>query len=83
MTMKPKLCGGCGGKTFTAFTGETFIIGSDKKVHGLSGNRCDSCGEVYFDHKSQARYVEASDAWILARREEEKRCLFVCVKNLA
>jgi HTH-type transcriptional regulator/antitoxin MqsA len=82
MTTKMKLCGTCGGKAFTAFTGETFAIGGDEQVHGLSGHRCDSCGEVYFDHESQGRYVEASDAWVLARRVEEKKMLVRVRKKL-
>ena len=82
MITKTKLCGACGGKTFTAFTGETFPIGDDEQVSGLSGDRCDDCGEVYFDHESQNRYVEASDTWILARREEEKKMLVRVRKKL-
>jgi HTH-type transcriptional regulator/antitoxin MqsA len=82
MTTKTKLCGACGGKTLTAFMGETFAIGDDENVAGLSGVRCDSCGEVYFDPESQGRYVGASDAWVLARREEEKKMLVRVRKKL-
>ena len=82
MITKTKLCVACGGKVFTAFTGETFPIGDDEQVRGLSGDRCDDCGEVYFDHESQNRYVEASDAWVLARREEEKKMLVRVRKKL-
>lgn len=82
MTTKTKLCGACGGKALTAFADETFAIGDDEKVHGLCGERCDSCGEVYFDHESQHRYVEASDAWVLARREAEQKMLLRVRKKL-
>lgn len=82
MATTTTLCGACGGTAFTAFAGETFVIDGDEKVHGLGGERCDSCGEVYFDHDSQRRYAQASDAWVLARREQEKQMLVRVRKKL-
>jgi HTH-type transcriptional regulator/antitoxin MqsA len=82
MTQKLKLCGACGGKKATAFANETFTIAGDVVVDGLSGERCDSCGEVYFDTASQNRYIDASDAWVLARREEEQKLLASVRKKL-
>ncbi|MCL2346100.1 MAG: type II toxin-antitoxin system MqsA family antitoxin [Desulfobulbus sp.] len=82
MSSQLKLCGACGGDKATAFTNETFTIADDVVVHGLSGERCDSCGEVYFDAESQDRYIDASDAWVLARREEEQKLLASVRKKL-
>ncbi|MDR0480730.1 MAG: type II toxin-antitoxin system MqsA family antitoxin [Gallionellaceae bacterium] len=77
-----KLCGACGGKKFTAFTNETFLVGDEVPLHGLSGARCDSCGEVYFDDESQDRYVDAGNALVLARREAEQKMLLRVRKKL-
>jgi HTH-type transcriptional regulator/antitoxin MqsA len=82
MTRKLTLCGACGGRKFTAFSNETFVIADDVAVHGLSGHRCAFCDEVFFDSDSQDRYVDASDAWVLARREEEKKMLLRVRKKL-
>ncbi len=82
MTGKMKICGACGGRKFAAFSGEAFTVGGATLVQGLSGERCASCGEVYFDAGSQRQYADASDAWVLARREEEKQMLVRVRKKL-
>jgi HTH-type transcriptional regulator/antitoxin MqsA len=82
MTQKFKPCGACGGKKFAAFTNETFTIANKIAVHGLSGHRCESCGEVFFDTASQDRYADAGNAWVLARREEEREMLVRVRKKL-
>ncbi|MCL2523768.1 MAG: type II toxin-antitoxin system MqsA family antitoxin [Betaproteobacteria bacterium] len=79
---KLKICGACGGKGFTAFADETFIVGGETTLRGLSGERCDSCGEVYFDHASQDRYAQAGNALVLARRAAEQQLLLRVRKKL-
>jgi len=80
--MKLKICGACGGKKLTAFANETFTIDGEVSLHGLAGERCACCGEVYFDTESQDRYIDASDALVLARREEERKMLVRVRKKL-
>jgi HTH-type transcriptional regulator/antitoxin MqsA len=58
----------------TRFEGETFEIeyaGSKAKVDGLSGWRCDDCGEVEFDAASAKRYGAAGDALVLQQRAKQ------------
>jgi HTH-type transcriptional regulator/antitoxin MqsA len=61
-----KKCVACGdSKALARFTNQTFTIahaGAKAKVEGLSGERCNACGEVEFDAKSVERYVAAGDA---------------------
>ena len=80
--MKTSVCGACGGKRLTAFGGETFLVGGEVELHNLSGDRCDSCGEVYFDRESGSRYSDAGNALVLARREAEKQLLAKVRKKL-
>ena len=77
-----KFCAECGGKKLTAFSGETFVVGGETTLHGLSGQRCDSCGEVFLDRESLHRYADAGDALVLARREQEKKLLVRVRKKL-
>ncbi|MBS0193982.1 MAG: type II toxin-antitoxin system MqsA family antitoxin [Proteobacteria bacterium] len=77
-----KICGACGGKAFTVFVDETFVVGGETALHGLSGERCDACGEVYFDHTSLARYADAGNALVLARRAAEQQLLVRVRKRL-
>jgi len=56
----------------TWFENEAFTIehaGMAAEVKGLSGWRCDACGEVEFDAGSAQRYATAGDALVLAERE--------------
>lgn len=82
MNPNEKICGECGDTTLRAFSGETFTVGGETEVHGISGLRCATCGEVYLDHESQYRYVQASNALVLARREEEQQILTRTRKKL-
>jgi HTH-type transcriptional regulator/antitoxin MqsA len=82
VAIKSKLCGACGGKKFTTFTGETFLVGDEVRVTNLSGERCDSCADVHFDSRSHDRYVEAGNALVLARREAERQMLARVRKKL-
>lgn len=66
-----KTCGACGGTHLTKFSGQSFPVG-DVKVNGLSGLRCADCDEIYFDAKSQARFVAASDEAVLSQRKKEQ-----------
>jgi HTH-type transcriptional regulator / antitoxin MqsA len=53
------------------FEGEAFTIthsGATTTVKGLSGWRCDSCGELEFDAESAHRYAAAGDELILQER---------------
>jgi HTH-type transcriptional regulator/antitoxin MqsA len=59
----------------TRFEDETFTIehaGIAAKVEGLSGWRCDACGEVEFDATSAQRYAGAGDALVLRDRARHR-----------
>jgi HTH-type transcriptional regulator/antitoxin MqsA len=72
-----KLCVSCdGGKTMTRFENEAFTVdhaGVTVTVEGLSGWRCQDCGEVEFDAASAQRYAAAGDALVLAERARISR----------
>ena len=58
------------------FEGETLTIehaGMTAKVEGLSGWRCEACGEVEFDPDSARRYAAAGDELVLRERERQSR----------
>ena len=66
-------CGARGG--MRRFENETFAItygGMTVEAKGLSGLRCDACGEVEFDDESARRYASASDDLVLRARERQK-----------
>jgi len=69
----PRRCFNCDSRReMTRFEGETFEIeyaGNTIRVDGLSGWRCDSCGEVDFDASSARRYAAAGDKLVLRERE--------------
>ena len=77
-----KFCAGCGGKHLTGFVNESIALFNGEQVDGLSGDRCADCGEIYLDNASHARYVEASDAAVLARRAQEQQLLLRVRKKL-
>ena len=59
-------------KGMTRFEGEAFTIehaGETTTVDGLSGWRCEACGEVEFDADSARRYAAAGDELVLRDRE--------------
>jgi HTH-type transcriptional regulator / antitoxin MqsA len=63
-------------KDMSRFEGETFTIehaGMTTKVEGLSGWRCEACGEVEFDPDSARRYAAAGDELVLRERERQSR----------
>jgi HTH-type transcriptional regulator/antitoxin MqsA len=60
----------------THFKNETFTIdhaGLSARVEGLSGWRCDSCGEVEFDNESARRYAAAGDDLVLRERARQSQ----------
>jgi HTH-type transcriptional regulator/antitoxin MqsA len=70
-----KKCVACPGG-MTRFRDETFTIthaGMKAKVEGLSGSRCEACGEVEFDAKSARGYAAAGDALVLRDRAKQGR----------
>jgi len=69
---KMQICGVCGGSCLSNFSNETLFIDDQHPVGGLSGLRCNSCGEIYLDQASQDKYVDASNALVLIRRETER-----------
>ena len=75
-------CAECGGKTLVPFVNEAVALFDGQPVEGLSGLRCAQCAEVYLDEASQARYVQASDARVLAIREQEQKMLARVRKKL-
>jgi HTH-type transcriptional regulator/antitoxin MqsA len=63
-------------KGMTRFKGETFTIehgGMTATVEGLSGWRCEGCGEVEFDADSARRYAAAGDKLVLHHRAKQSR----------
>ncbi len=63
-------------KAMTRFKDETFSIehaGMTATVKGLSGWRCNGCGEVEFDADSARRYAAAGDELVLRDRERQSR----------
>jgi HTH-type transcriptional regulator/antitoxin MqsA len=68
-----KRCVACPGG-MTRFKDETLVIahaGMKAKVEGLSGWRCEECGEVEFDAKSARAYAAAGDKLVLRDRARQ------------
>jgi len=60
----------------TRFKNETFAVdhaGRRARVEGLSGWRCDACGEVEFDAASARRYAAAGDELVLSERARQSK----------
>ena len=63
-------------KGMTHFKNETFTIehaGATTTVKGLSGWRCEPCGEVEFDADSARRYAAAGDELVLRDRQRQSK----------
>lgn len=63
-------------KGMVRFKDETFTIkhaGMTAKVVGLSGWRCEACGEVEFDATSAQRYAASGDALVMRDRERQSK----------
>ena len=61
-------------KGMTRFEDEAFTIehaGMTAKVEGLSGWRCQGCGEVEFDASSAWRHAAAGDELVLRERQRQ------------
>ena len=73
----PRKCFNCDSRrAMTRFEGETFEIeyqGTKARVDGLSGWRCEDCGEVEFDAASAKRYAAAGDALVLRHRAKQSQ----------
>ena len=62
------------GAKMSRFKNETFSVnhaGRNIEVVGLSGWRCEKCGEVEFDAASARRYAAAGDELVLAERDRQ------------
>lgn len=73
--MDEPFCSSCGGADAVRFTDESFSVehaGQTVTVTGLSGWRCQACGEVEFDPDSAHRYADAGDVLVLKAREFER-----------
>ncbi len=73
--MSGVLCGECA-KPSAHFDHEAFTVtydGLSSEVTGLSGWRCESCGDIIFDPDSAERYAAAGDALILQARDRQAR----------
>ena len=68
-------CVNCGSEQgMTRFKDESFVVehaGMKTTLEGLSGWRCDGCGDVEFDAESARRYAAAGD--VLALRDRERQ----------
>jgi HTH-type transcriptional regulator / antitoxin MqsA len=63
-------------KGMTHFKNETFTIehaGATTTVKGLSGWRCEPCGEVEFDAESARSYAAAGDELVLRDRQRQSK----------
>ena len=63
-------------KGMVRFDDETFTIehaGMTTIVQGLSGWRCETCGEVEFNAESARRYAAAGDELVLRNRERQSK----------
>lgn len=63
-------------KGMTHFKNETFTIehaGATTTVKGLSGWRCEPCGEVEFHADSARRYAAAGDELVLRDRQRQSK----------
>ena len=63
-------------KGLARFADESFTVeyaGRKVKVDGLSGWRCEACGEVEFDAESARRYAGAGDALVLRERRRQSK----------
>ncbi len=63
-------------KGMVRFDDETFTIehaGMTTIVEGLSGWRCETCGEVEFNAESARRYAAAGDELVLRNRERQSK----------
>jgi HTH-type transcriptional regulator/antitoxin MqsA len=63
-------------KGMTHFKNETFTIehaGATTTVKGLSGWRCEPCGEVELDADSARRYAAAGDELVLRDRQRQSK----------
>ena len=63
-------------KPMARFEGEDFQIehaGLSATVEGLSGWRCEACGEIEFDPDSARRYAAAGDALVLQERARQSK----------
>jgi HTH-type transcriptional regulator/antitoxin MqsA len=63
------------GAEMRRFDGETFTVEHAEMraaVNGLSGWRCEACGEVEFDPDSARRYAEAGDELVHRARERQR-----------
>lgn len=73
--MSGVLCGQCA-KPCTRFENQSFTVsyeGLSREVTGLSGWRCDACGDAVFDRESAEQYAAAGDALILQARDHQAR----------
>lgn len=71
-----KQCARCGNRGLRRFGAEAMTVehrGASSVVAGLSGWRCNACGEVMFDAASAARYAAAGDHLVLQEREHQRR----------
>ena len=71
-----KTCAECGSKDVLPFRDETFTVeheGVSEAVTGLSGHRCDTCGDVIFDADSARRYAEAGDQLVMGARLRQQK----------
>src|ERR1035438_1890903 len=82
----PRKCFNCDSRrAMTRFDGETFEIeyqGTKAKVDGLSGWRCENCGEVEFDASSAKRYAAAGDALVLRHRAKQSQEIRIIRRKL-
>jgi len=80
--MPDTICGVCGGKVLTAFRDKSVALHDGSLVHGLSGVRCESCGELWLDDDSHTRFAAAGNALVLQQRAIEREWLRQTRKKL-
>ena len=84
--MNGRFCADCGSPDAIRFEDETFSVdhaGLSTEIKGLSGWRCDACGEIEFDTESAQRYAAGGDELVLQARECEGTEISVSAENQA
>jgi len=80
--MTHTFCAACGSTRMAVFGNAPVALHDGSLVHGLSGQRCEDCGEVWLDAASHARFAAAGNAAVLAQRQSQRDWLRQVRKKL-
>jgi len=80
--MTDNICAVCGGKKLSAFQNKSVPLHDGSLIQGLSGICCESCGELWLDDNSHARFAAAGNALVLEQRKNQQHWLRQARKKL-